>query len=524
MYTKKLDNLPAYMKITREKENGIVYTPGWIINLMLDRIGYINNLGDKTIVDPACGDGNFLIIVVDRFLNNCKNNNIQVKEIKKLLSDNIFGFDIDETAVALCKKNLNDVALKHGIKNVNWNIKNMDGLSKKNINQYLGYFDYVVGNPPYIRIQHLGEERRKKIQNDWCFCKKGSTDIYIAFFEMGIQLLKKEGFLTYITPNTFFRTLTAEALRTFLMKEKIIRQIINFHHHQIFNKATTYSAITILQKGIKDNEIEYYSGDNKKNIFFIDKIKLANLNSKQWILTTNSKLKRIREIEKRGKPLGELANIHVGITTLADEFYIFEKPLIKDNKATITLKDKRSFIIEKDILKPIVKASVIKSSNEMQNRYVIFPYKKKNGKHVIIPEEELKEKYPLTYNYFLKIKERLLLRDKGKPNKVSWYAFGRSQGLDTSFGKKILTSPMNIKPRFIVWEKEEYTFFAGYCIKFDGDLNWLAKQLNSEDMEFYIKNTSRDYQNGYKSYSKTFISNFGITDSENKVKQIELFN
>ncbi len=106
----------------------------------------------------------------------------------------------------------------------------------------------------------------------------------------------------------------------------------------------------------------------------------------------------------------------------------------------------------------------------------------------------------------------MLARDKGKPNPVAWYAFGRSQGLDTSFGKKILTSPLNKKPNFIVWEKEDYTFYAGYCIKYDGDLYELAKELNSSDMEFYINHVSRSYQNNYKSYSKTFIKNFGISN------------
>lgn len=498
------------MKLTKEKENGVIYTPVWIVNLMLDKVAYKDKIYDKTIIDPACGDGSFLRVVVDRFIKSCKKDNLSAEAIQLLLSNNVFGLDVDEKAVSLCKRNLDSIALKHNVENVKWNVTNADFLDKKHIQKYFAFFDYVVGNPPYVRIQNLGKERRERIQKDWAFCKKGSTDIYIAFFEVGIQLLKDGGFLVYITPNTFLRTLTAKNLRTFFMENKIVKEIINFHHYQMFNNVATYSAITVLQKGVEKNEINYYSGDNKKNIYFVDKIKLKNLDPKQWVLTTNSKLKRIREIEKRGKPLGELADIHVGITTLADDFYIFRNPLIKEDKAIITLKDKRSFTIEKDILKPIVKASVIKSSDEEQNRYVIFPYKKNNGKHVIINEEELIEKYPLTYNYFLQIKKRLMLRDKGKPNKVCWYAFGRSQGLDTSFGKKILSSTMNLKPRFIVWEKEEYTFFAGYCIKFDGDLKQLAQQLNSEDMDFYIRYTSRDYQNGYKSYSKTFISKFGV--------------
>ena len=54
------------------------------------------------------------------------------------------------------------------------------------------------------------------------------------------------------------------------------------------------------------------------------------------------------------------------------------------------------------------------------------------------------------------------------------------------------------------------------CIKFDGDLQWLSKQLNSEDMEFYIKHMLAELQNGYKSYAKSFIYNFGIVEYKNE--------
>lgn len=527
MQTKKLDNLPRYMKVSRKKVNGVVYTPTWIVNTILDKVDYKNNIYNRRIIDPACGEGIFLIRVVDIFLKDCVKNNLNINEIKKLLKKNIYGFDIDKTAIAKCKINLNKIIRPYGIKKIQWNILCIDSLNKNKVKKYFSFFDYVVGNPPYIRIQHLGKERRNRIQRSWSFCKSGSTDMYIAFFELGIQLLNDNGKLGYITPNTFFKTQTSTILRHYLKTHKLIKTIINFGHYQVFRDVTTYSTITILDKKWKKNKFYYFNYNvNTKKIEYIDEIKLSDMcHNNIWILTSNKNLNKIREIEDRGPPLGKIAKIHVGITTLADDFYIFQNPIIKGNIAKITLKDGRTFHIEKDILKPIIKVSVLKSLKDEQNRFIIFPYRKVNNKYIIIYEDELKKSFPLTYKYFLTIKERLSKRDKGKPNPISWYAFGRSQGFITSWGKKILVSPLSLKPNFIVWEKKEYTFYAGYCIKFDGDLHWLADQLNSKDMKFYIKYVARDYRNGYKSYAKSFISNFGILGYKNKneVKTPRLF-
>ena len=165
--------------------------------------------------------------------------------------------------------------------------------------------------------------------------------------------------------------------------------------------------------------------------------------------------------------------------------------------------------MEREILKPIVKASVLKSGKENQRRYIIFPYYGKT----LISESEMEAIYPMAYKYLLSVKHELDKRDKGKPNPVGWYAFGRQQGLETSFGVKLLTSPMNIKPNFILWNKANYTFYSGYCVKSNKDLKQLQRRLNSEEMEFYINGVSRDYQNGYKSFAKSFIAGFPVPTS-----------
>ena len=60
------------MNISDKKLNGVVYTPKWIVDLILDKIEYKNNIYDKKIIDPACGEGAFLGEVVERFFADAK--------------------------------------------------------------------------------------------------------------------------------------------------------------------------------------------------------------------------------------------------------------------------------------------------------------------------------------------------------------------------------------------------------------------------------------------------------------------
>ena len=67
-----------------------------------------------------------------------------------------------------------------------------------------GGFDVVIGNPPYIRQEQLSEY--KPLWQKEFECYDGVADIYVYFFERGLQLLKEGGFLAYISPNKYFRS------------------------------------------------------------------------------------------------------------------------------------------------------------------------------------------------------------------------------------------------------------------------------------------------------------------------------
>ena len=480
-----------------EKLSGKVYTPAFVVEKILDDAAYNSpSVLGKRIIDPACGNGRFLQKIVERIIR------FSPREYLPQNLRKVHGWDIDPAAIEQARRRLDALIAPLGIR-TDWQLQCRDALRSDET----GSFDFVVGNPPYIRIQHLTEQERKFIQTHFRFCKSGATDIYIAFFELGYRLLKTTGKLAFITPNTFFHTHTASALRNFFVQRQNLIQISNYGSLQLFDDAATYSAIVILGKE-KRTHFRYQMAAGK------DKFEERNISFDELSALPFWQLS-VRQTNKvKGTPLGKIADIHVGITTLADRVYILS--LLDEREHTFRLHSrlKGTVEIEKGILKPVIKASTLKDGNEPISEYVIFPYRKKNGKMSIIDEKEMKADFPLAYQYLLSLKDVLDRRDNGKPNKVAWYAFGRSQGLETGFGAKILFSPMNKRPNFIYSPNKEATFYSGYCIKYDGDPQFLLKQLNSERMQAFIEVSSRDFRSGWKAYNKTIVKEFIIQETD----------
>jgi type I restriction-modification system DNA methylase subunit len=488
---------------SQEKLFGQVYTPQFIVCKILDDVGYNSpEILGKMIIDPACGDGRFLVEIVKRIIEFSTENKLKTN------LECVYGWDIDEMAIIECRENLNNLIKNKNI-DIQWNVNIVNSIEKYEKSDLFAVsefqkFDFIVGNPPYIRIQHLDLVQRNYIQKNYDFCKSGSTDIYIAFYELCINLLSENGICGLITPNTFLFTETARPLRQYFATNKNLVQITNYGDIQLFDDATTYSAITVFNNK-KNQKFKFQKAVSEKT-FEEKTVVFSELKEPFWQLTTENTEKI------KGKKLKEICNIHVGITTLCDSAYIFSIEELDENFVLADTKFQGKIKIEKNILKPIVKGSKLKHSGEKIKEYVLFPYRQINGKHTIISEIKLKENYPFAYNYLLSVKSELDKRDNGVQNSVAWYAFGRSQGLDTSFGEKIIFSPMNDKPNFVYYPNPECTFYSGYCIKkINGfSVEKLMFQLNSDRMDKFVSMSSRDFRGGWKAYNKKIIENFEV--------------
>ena len=218
-----------------KKAHGIVYTPHWIVAHIL-RHTIERCTRAMRVCDPACGDGAFLSAVVDRLCDE-----LPSAHLAEALH-NIWGFDIDEHAIAACRQRLNRILAARGIREtIDWNLRVLDATCPEAIASFTSFFDYIIGNPPYVRIQHLGAARRQRIQQHWRLASRGSTDLYIAFFEIGMRLLRRGGRLGFITANTYTKSQAGACLRRFILSSCRLHTMMDFGSHQVFDGATLHT-------------------------------------------------------------------------------------------------------------------------------------------------------------------------------------------------------------------------------------------------------------------------------------------
>lgn len=120
-------------------------------------------------------------------------------------------------------------------------------------------YDFVVGNPPYIRVHHMPSEYKKHLRETW-ITPTGDFDVYICFIERGIQWLKKGGQLGYITSNKYFVREYGKKLRPLILNNSQLVSITDVSNANIFDLPAIYPAITILErktdKFVKDTTIK----------------------------------------------------------------------------------------------------------------------------------------------------------------------------------------------------------------------------------------------------------------------------
>ncbi|MBR4786925.1 MAG: Eco57I restriction-modification methylase domain-containing protein [Bacteroidales bacterium] len=208
-----------------------------------------------------------------------------------------------------------------------------------------GGFDIVIGNPPYIRRTELPESAKLQYERTY----KSATlqyDIYLLFIEFGLSICKKEGQLCYINPIRFFSSDYGQSCRTLIIKDHLLKRVVDVSQIEVFKSAMTYPCVLHIQNRKEaDYSIEFYAPECLQVIDNVTKGPCKLLQKKnvlddpehRIIVSENHNL--IRKIDQNSKPVETWFKVSRGLPNnkvdfMGDNYYALKSTMVKKYRIT----------------------------------------------------------------------------------------------------------------------------------------------------------------------------------------------
>lgn len=231
------------------EKNGSVYTKPWVVDLILDLAGYNaeTNLVDTLTVEPAAGDGAFVVPMLKRLLASCRR---QRRPLQHLASSLLI-YELDQTSAERARHAVAALLVQQGIAEheasriaAGW-IQTGDYLLDA---PSLPPADFVIGNPPYIRLEDMNDYVAAAYRAAYS-AMKGRADIYVAFFEAALRQLKSGGVCAYICADRWMFNQYGAELRRLITAGFSVETIIEMHRADAFaSDVSAYPAITVIRR------------------------------------------------------------------------------------------------------------------------------------------------------------------------------------------------------------------------------------------------------------------------------------
>lgn len=487
------------------KSTGSYYTPSYLVDYVVEKT--LRNLAQNKspkeilklkVLDPAMGSGHFLIGVIKYLEKEIQEiqdrseggDHLDFGDLKKLIAHNcIFGVDINPLAVELakfsvwiytaqkgdCLEPLNDqfICGNSLLDDFNWT-----SLFQGQIG--VGAIDAIVGNPPYIGEK--GNTRLFRPVKESSVGRKfykAKMDYFYFFFHRGLDILKDNGYLSFVTTNYFCTATGGSLLREDLRSRANLYEIINFNEAKVFKGAGgQHNQVTFLQKGTRQGKcklvyfnsagtIDYTKVD--KDTFVIEydgaisEVSPDNLfYGKEDYITisflpgeADEQFRIVEKIKKKGELITKYGEVYQGIVSGADRVtdkILAENPRGKwsknDGIFILTLEEVRSLglsPIEKKVLKPFYKNSDIDrwGTSIKTLKFILFIDKDET-------ESSIKTKYPNIYAHLLKYKKMLIAKREKLGERVDkWFTLNRGTAHPEIFtGHKIVAPQRSSRNTF----------------------------------------------------------------------------
>lgn len=526
------------------------------------------------IVDPACGSGAFLITVLRFLVDEWRaaqevrkqvTKDVATREgemdavIRDILRENIYGVDINPASVELTKlalwlhtargdKPLSslDTHIRDGNSLIDSSFYKgllpYDAEEQERINAFdwqaafpevfeRGGFDAVVGNPPYVKFQNFRKAHADMaafLKTDragnktYASTQTGNFDLYLPFIEKGVQLLNDDGRLGYIAPSLWIMNEYGDGLRKWIAAGRHLYGWLDFQSFQIFEEATTYTALQFYSKAENDEiKVAYaprgtvaddpWSG--KESLLTYDEIVFGG----RWLLTTGEERRLISKLYKNSYRLDApevTTHIFQGLITSKDFVYHLKMKSPGRYICSPTGDDAPppyEVEIEDRIMRPLVSGSEAKRYVDPEtNTYLLFPYKRvENGRFDLLTRAEMEECYPRAWKHLRSWETVLRERESGAFDDDGWYQFGRPQNLDKQETEKLIVA-QTVPSMRVCADRQKSNYLNN--VRVNGILaapsssNWyLLGLLNAPVCDFVFRRIAKPKDGGYFEANKQFI-------------------
>ncbi|MDV3600060.1 restriction endonuclease [Elizabethkingia anophelis] len=364
-------------------------------------------------------------------------------------------------------------------------------------------FDVIIGNPPYIQLQKMGEasDALQKLGYE-TFARTG--DIYSLFYELGYKLLKEKGLLTFITSNKWMRAAYGESLRKFFTDKTNPEILIDFGGTQIFDTATVDTNILMFSRDknrqqtlaciVKEKELKNlsdYFRQNNENVSFVS--------FESWVILSEIEQSIKAKIETVGVPLSSWdINIYRGILTGYNDAFIIDGK----KKDELIAEDPKSA----EIIRPLLRGRDIKRySYEFADLYLITTF----------PSLKIDiEQYPSVKQHLISFGYHRLEQSgaKGSRKKTSnqWFETQDSIGYWEDFFRPKIIYPNMTKFLPFIYDDEEFVTNQKCFIITGLNIEFLTAFLNSSVFKYCFRDKFPELQGGTRELSKIFFDKIPV--------------
>lgn len=402
---------------------GEVFTRRWVVDLILDLIGYTpeKDLGAQMLIEPSCGTGAFLVPVVERLIESSEIHGRNLGSLRAAIR----AFDLLGANAERSRKAAAELLTGRGM-----TADEAEALVREWVTT--GDFllhshepasaDYVVGNPPYIRLENVSR-RTMDAYRRICPTMRGRADIYVGFFERGLDLLKCGGALSFICADRWMRNQYGADLRELIASAYSVETVVAMHDVDAFeDDVSAYPAIVVFRRGdqgkaaVVDADGAFDAQQARRLSTWVRRGRKPSISERSfeasrvdgwfegrdlWPAGSPGQLALIADLESRFAPLQDAATgtrVGIGVATGCDDIFITSDP----------------DLVEPERLLPLLQApDTTTGAVDWSGRYLVDPW---NGSGLV----DL-ERYPRLAKYLHTNGDRLRKRHIAQKRPTAWY-------------------------------------------------------------------------------------------------------